>query len=310
MIIGTVCILFYNEYTEMERNMDFEDAVAISYAQDSDEYNEKVIGFVDLLRKKYGYNAIMDQLLKQEQTAIDFNEMMSKLIANSDKVIVLLSPKYKQKADAFEGGVGREYRIIIDEIEKKTNKYIFVTFNSLKQINIDDIKPSGIGNREILDFSAESEQWDELLAKLSDTPIYQFSEVANVKKKPRKKVIQFETYKNKHDIFRDVQILLAENRLIFEQYGPNSLIARNNPLSSTVEMWREAKINTIIPNNKKIVEEFERNMSVFSIEEICIFKKFKVHAEAFEACQMGRLEAEAAPIFPKEFEVMINKEDN
>ena len=98
--------------------MDFEDAVAISYAQDSDEYNEKVIGFVDLLRKKYGYNAIMDQLLKQEQTAIDFNEMMSKLIANSDKVIVLLSPKYKQKADAFEGGVGREYRIIIDEIEK------------------------------------------------------------------------------------------------------------------------------------------------------------------------------------------------
>lgn len=291
-------------------NMNFEDAVAISYAQDSDEYNEKVIGFVNLLRTEYGYNAIMDQLLKQEQTAIDFNEMMSKLILNSDKVIVLLSSKYKQKADAFEGGVGREYRIILDEIDKKTHKYIFITFDPLKKINIDDIKPSGFGNREILDFSDGSEQWNELLAKLSDSPIYQFSEVADVKKKPKQKVIQFEKCKNKHEIFRSVQILLAENRQIFEQYGPNSLIARNNPFSSAVEMWKEAKQNTIIPNNKRIVNEFERNMSAFSIEEIRIYNKFKIHAEAFEACQMGRLEAEAAPVFPQEFEVMINKEDD
>ena len=32
-----------------------------------------------------------------------------------------------------------------------------------------------------------------------------------------------------------------------------------------------------------------------------IYTKFKIHAEAFEACQMGLLDAKAAPTFPQEF---------
>ena len=111
--------------------MDLKNAVAISYAQENPKYIEKVMGFVDLLRREYGYNAVMDQMLKQEQTAIDFNEMMSKLIADSEKVIVVLSHTYKKKADAFESGVGKEYRIILDQIDKKSKKYIFITFSSL-----------------------------------------------------------------------------------------------------------------------------------------------------------------------------------
>lgn len=33
-------------------SLDFKDAVAVSYAQDGEKYNEQVMGFVDLLRKK------------------------------------------------------------------------------------------------------------------------------------------------------------------------------------------------------------------------------------------------------------------
>lgn len=51
-----------------------EDVVAISYAHDSDEFNEKVVSFVSLLREKHGYNVVMDEYLKQEKTAVDFNE--------------------------------------------------------------------------------------------------------------------------------------------------------------------------------------------------------------------------------------------
>ncbi len=289
--------------------MDLKNAVAISYAQENPKYIEKVMGFVDLLRRKYGYNAVMDQMLKQEQTAIDFNEMMSKLIADSEKVIVVLSHTYKKKADAFESGVGKEYRIILDQIDKKSKKYIFITFESLKEVNIDDIKPSGIGNREILDFSEGAEQWDNLLSKLSDIPIYQFSEVAKEKKQPRQKILRYQRSKSKKEIFRSVQILLAENEQIFKQYGPLSLNARNNPLSHSVDMWKKKKIDTIIPNNKKIVDLFEKNISIFSIEEMRIYTKFKIHAEAFEACQMGLLDAKAAPTFPQEFELMINSEE-
>lgn len=286
------------------------DAVAVSYAQDGIEYNEQVMGFVDLLRKEYGYNAIMDQMFKQDETAVDFNEMMSKLIVVSNKVIVVLSIKYKQRADAFEGGVGKEYRIILDEIEKKTKKYIFITFDSLKEIDINDIKPSALGNREIIEMTNQEEQWNVLLAKISDNEIYSFSEVAKDKRKPIQKLAQFKQGKNKHELFRSAQILLTENKQILDQYGPDSLIAINNPLSSTVKTWNNAKTDSVIPNNRKIIQEFEKSMSVLSIEEIRIFKKYKIHAEAFEVCQRGEIGRESVPIFPVEFENMINEEEH
>ena len=289
--------------------MNSNDVVAISYAQGNEEYNEKIIGFVNLLREEYGYNVIMDQMYKQEETAVDFNEMMSKLISNSNKVIVILSTKYKQRADDFDGGVGREYRIILDEIVNKPKKYIFVTFDSLEVINTKDIMPSALGNREIIDLIHEKNKLNTLLSKLSDKPIYQFSEVAKNKKLPTQHVIQFKSEKNKRELLKKTQILLAESKQILEQYGPDSLVARKKPLSPTVKTWNEVKTDILIPNNRKIIQEFEKNISILTIEEIRIYKKFKIHADAFEKCQKGLIEREAVPRFPEEFEKMINKED-
>ena len=48
--------------------------VAVSYAHDSDEFNKKVVAFVSCLREKHGYDAIMDEYLKQKETAVDFND--------------------------------------------------------------------------------------------------------------------------------------------------------------------------------------------------------------------------------------------
>lgn len=102
--------------------------VAVSYAHDSDEFNKKVVAFVSCLREKHGYDAIMDEYLKQKETAVDFNEMMAKMIPNANKVIVLLTPKYKERADQFIGGVGDEYRIILEEIKTCPKKFIFASF--------------------------------------------------------------------------------------------------------------------------------------------------------------------------------------
>ena len=57
--------------------------VAVSYAHDSDEFNKKVVAFVSCLREKHGYDAIMDEYLKQKETAVDFNEMMAKILIYS-----------------------------------------------------------------------------------------------------------------------------------------------------------------------------------------------------------------------------------
>lgn len=102
--------------------------------------------------------------------------MMAKMIPNAEKVIVLLTPKYKERADQFLGGVGYEYRIIIEEIKKYPKKFIFASFEPLSDKNIERIKPIAIGNREIV-YISDDEHWDILLSKLSDVPIYDFPDV-------------------------------------------------------------------------------------------------------------------------------------
>lgn len=286
--------------------MDLTDAVAISYAHEDINFNEKVIGFANCLREKHGYNVIMDELLRQQETAIDFNEMMAKLIPNANKVIVILTPKYKERADEFIGGVGSEYRIILNEITHNPKKYIFVSFEAIDDDLVKRIEPAGLGSREIVKISEDDEKWDELFSKLTGKPIYQFSDVADVKSEPKQNIVGFTQGENKKDLFRLAQIKLAENRLVLEQYGPDSLVAVKNPMSSAVNTWNKAKLKTIIPNNREIVQEFERYISLLSVDEVKIYKKFKIHVDAFEACAKGNIEREGVPRFPAEFEKMIN----
>lgn len=289
------------------------DIVAISYARLDQEYIEKIIGFANFLRD-CGYEAVMDEILKQQETAIDFNEMMAKMIPNAKKVIVVLSFIYKKRADNFAGGVGSEYRIILDEISRLPKKYIFVTYEQLEKVSTKDLLPSALGNREIIGIDEYDEAWQEkLFSKLSDEPIYEFREVAESKCIPRRKVIGFAERKsniNKQDIFKECKILMAENKQLLMQYGPDSLLAKRNPLSDAVEIWKQKKKDLIIPNNHKIIKLFEDNYRLFSDLEIIYFERFKAHADAFEMNQGNRLDPNAVPQFPQEFEQIIYKENS
>ena len=284
--------------------MNLTDFVAISYAHEDSSFNERVIGFANCLRGTHGYNVIIDEFLRQQETAIDFNEMMAKLIPNANKVIVILTPKYKERADDFIGGVGYEYRIILDEIHSKPKKFIFVSFDFIDDDLIGRIKPAALGNREIIFLTEDDEKWDELFSKLADKPIYEFLDVAEVKSEPKSKIVKFT---NKADLFHFAQIKLSENRQLLEQFGPDSVVAINNPMSTAVDTWETAKFRTIIPNNREIVNEFEKCISLLSSNEVGIYKGFKIHADAFEMCAKGEIGREGVPRFPSDFEKMIRE---
>ena len=290
------------------------DSVAISYAWIDDAYKERVIGFVNYLREN-GYDAVMDELLKQRETAIDFNEMMAKMIPNAQKVIVFLSPKYKERADGFVGGVGLEYRILLNEISRVPDKYIFVTFEKISDTQPNDLLPNGLGSREIIEIDISSREWEEsLFAKLSGTPIYRFEEVKGIKRIPEARVIEFKNLKGsvlcKKEIIAKVKLILAENKQLLLQFGPNSLIAINSPMSDTVETWEKIKRTILIPNNDKIIELFEKNYCEFTVKERECFEKLKLHAYAFALNQEQRMEMDAVPCFPKDFERMIEENFN
>jgi len=153
--------------------------VFVTYSWDSDKHNEQVISFTNYLRNK-GFDAEIDKLLIQKETAIDFLKMMHKGMTDYNKVIVVLSKGYKEKAEAFRGGVGNEYSLILRDIDTNPNKYILVTFEEIT----DEILPLFFKRRHIIDLSKnDSEKKTELFAKLQNIEIYKFSNVAE--KKPQ-----------------------------------------------------------------------------------------------------------------------------
>lgn len=150
--------------------------VFVSYAWEEEDHNSKVISFVNFLRQN-GFDASMDKRKSQEQTATNFNQMMIDSIQNSDKVIIVLSKKYKEKSDKFEGGVWQELNIIIEDIKQKKNKYIFVHFGNEERSKV---TPTAILGLDVMDLKRDQDenQFNSLFAKVKEENIIEFIEVS------------------------------------------------------------------------------------------------------------------------------------
>ena len=147
----------------------------VSFKRESPEHIKKVTSFVNLLRKN-GYDAEMDTFLAQNETAINFDEMMHRVVTDYEKVIIVLSEGYKKSADDFTGGVGAEYSLIISDIKKHPNKYILVSFQGYSE----DIFPAGLSSRQIIDLSNPS-GFTSLNAKLQGKKRWKFADVNDTK---------------------------------------------------------------------------------------------------------------------------------
>lgn len=149
--------------------------VFVSYAWEDDEQNDKIISFVNFLREN-GFDASMDRSESQKESAVNFNKMMTGGIQNSDKVIVILSEKYKVKADKFEGGVWQELNIIIEDMKKNPNKYIFVSFGSTER---EKLTPTALMGLDILDLKKDQDdnEFNLLFSKIKEENIIVFSDV-------------------------------------------------------------------------------------------------------------------------------------
>jgi SEFIR domain len=151
--------------------------VFVTYSWGDKAHEDQVLAFTNELREN-GFNAEMDKLISQRQTATDFDKMMHKIMTDYKKVIIVLSEGYKQKAENFSKSVGKEYSYIIKTIDDEENKFVFVCFRTLSN----DIVPHAIKGREVIDFSIDKgDAFNNLFAKLKDENLIDFSEVAKEK---------------------------------------------------------------------------------------------------------------------------------
>ncbi|MER9516669.1 HNH endonuclease [Mesorhizobium sp. M0614] len=98
---------------------------------------------------------------------------------------------------------------------------------------------------------------------------------------------------------------LEENKHYFDAYGPKSQIAEKNPGSSAYAVWTARKLDTLLPNNRKIVQALDVNTELIPDEMKAAVLKFKDHAVSYEQNQYDRLDH--YQLFPSDFAELANK---
>ena len=111
------------------------------------------------------------------------------------------------------------------------------------------------------------------------------------------------TFNTVNDVANYIRQLLIENKTIWESYGPESAEASANPLSNLSEMWTLRKLDTIIPNNNRIIRCIQKNRNCFDNDSYKVACLFVEHAKGFEHSCYHRLER--VPRFPQQFEEMV-----
>jgi hypothetical protein len=112
-------------------------------------------------------------------------------------------------------------------------------------------------------------------------------------------------FPNAKSLFNFATKLLIENQAIHKKYGPESVAAKDNPLSEGAILWSLRKCDTILPNNRKIVNAFVGNRDYLSLEQWQIFADFREHAIALERNTYERMDRNIVPRFPRAFHDMI-----
>ncbi|MGB1242645.1 MAG: TIR domain-containing protein [Chitinophagales bacterium] len=83
--------------------------VFISYSWDNDAHKEWVLNLANKLRTN-GIDVILDRYYLQPGVNVPY--FVEDSIKKSNRIIIVLTPNYKQKAEERKGGVGREYSLI------------------------------------------------------------------------------------------------------------------------------------------------------------------------------------------------------
>ncbi|MGV7098272.1 metallophosphoesterase family protein [Bacillus subtilis] len=108
-------------------------------------------------------------------------------------------------------------------------------------------------------------------------------------------------------IVKELGALFDENERIWKQYGPQSLIALNNPISNLHKTWKLKCIEEIIPNNEKILSIIQENREFIPEEKKNIFDLFKTHVEGFKNNHLSSYPSQDVPRFPVEIKSIFDK---
>jgi len=131
--------------------------------------------------KDYGINAIFDE----NADSNNINQFMVDEIKSSDKIIIVITKKYTEKANQWKGGVGVECKLYFDDVFNNDKKIIPI-------IKEQTSLPHFLSGIKYVDFSSEGGYvlFDELVKRIKGIPTYKLAKVTEAARevKPRSTV--------------------------------------------------------------------------------------------------------------------------
>lgn len=150
--------------------------VFVSYSHDSQEHKKWILDFATRLRNT-GVDASLDQW--DLKPGDDLPHFMEQNLAASERVLMVCTERYVEKANSGAGGVGYEKMIITADLLRTidSNKVIpIVRQNGTYAV------PTFLRSKLFLDFSSDDQfefSFDELIRTLHNAPLFIKPEVGN-----------------------------------------------------------------------------------------------------------------------------------
>lgn len=115
-------------------------------------------------------------------------------------------------------------------------------------------------------------------------------------------------YSNRGEARDAIEQRLVENRVAWEEYGPDAGY-ESDPESPRAELWRRHALTTIVPNNRLVLRTLTANTHLLDDAERQTLAKLKLHVEEFEERHLNDHPAGSASRFPVEMEDMLKGSD-
>lgn len=132
--------------------------VFISYCWESEEHQKWVKHLAEDL------SSLFDIRIDQElPLGVELTSFMEQAIAQSDKVLIIVTPEYKNRADNRIRGVGYETSLITDDLVTDQNRIKFIPI--LRKGTKEESYPRFLGSRKGADMTKD-EKYDEVLEVL------------------------------------------------------------------------------------------------------------------------------------------------
>lgn len=137
----------------------------ISYSWEDEEHKNWVRSFADRLLEN-GIEATLDQYDLDPGDRLP--HFMEQAVTNSDYVLIICTPTYKEKSDARKGGVGYEEHVITAELLSKGNERKFIPV--IRKGNVSNALPVSLAGKlaiDLKDGAFYDRNFDDLVAKLN-----------------------------------------------------------------------------------------------------------------------------------------------